>query len=114
MTEPTPNFRYVLPETRALALLGCFDLLVTIFLIATNRAHEGNPLMLRILSTFGPAGLAASKALLLAVPLVIAEAARKRSPVFVPRALRVGLVAYVLMLLFAYQGPLLVLVAGRG
>ena len=113
MTQLPPDTRSVLPETRALALLGCFDLMATVFLIASRRAQEGNALMSHILTSFGPAGLALVKALLLGVPLVIAELARKRSPIFVPRALRIGLIAYVLLLLFAYKDPLLALFASR-
>ncbi len=105
--------QFVLPETRALAYLGCFDLMATVYLLATHRAQEANPLMNHILTSFGPAGFALFKAVLLAVPLIIAEAARKRSPIFVPRALRVGLIAYVLLLLLAYKDPILALFAGR-
>ena len=114
MSQPPPDSRFVLPETRALAVLGCFDLLATIFLIASHRAQEGNALMSSVMERFGPAGLSLVKALLLAIPLIIAEAARKRSPIFVPRALRIGLVAYVLLLLFAYKDPLLALINGVG
>ena len=89
---------------------GCFDLMATVFPIATHRAHEGNALPGRIPAAYGPAGLALFKALLLAVPLTIAEAARKRSPIFVPRALRIGIVAYVVLLLFAYKVPLVALI----
>jgi hypothetical protein len=114
MTPPHPSERFVLPETRALAVLGCFDLLATIFLLATHKAQEANPIMAGILARFGPAGFAVLKGLLLGVPLVIAEMARKRSPIFVPRALRVGLVAYVVLLLFAYREPLSALFGHRG
>ena len=107
------DHRFVLPETRALAVVGCFDLLATVFLLATHRANEANPVMAGILERFGPAGLAVFKALLLAIPLAIAELARKNSPKFVPRALRVGLVAYVILMLLAYREPLFGLL-GRG
>src|SRR5579871_6499510 len=86
--------RYVLPETTALALIGCADLLATIYLIATRRAHEANPLFGPVLDRYGPAGFALAKALLLGVPLVIAEMARRRNPTFVRRALRIGIAAY--------------------
>jgi hypothetical protein len=80
---------YVLPETRALAALGLFDLLATVYLIASHKAHEANPLFDSILHSFGPNGFVVFKALLLAIPLIIAEKARSRSPVFVRRALQV-------------------------
>jgi hypothetical protein len=114
MTPPHPSERFVLPETRALAVLGCFDLLATVFLLATHKAQEANPIMAGILARFGPVGFAFLKALLLAIPLVIAELARKHSPIFVPRALRVGLVVYIVLLLFAYRQPLLGLFGSRG
>ena len=107
MSDSHQQPHIVLPETRAIAILGCFDLLATVFLIASHRAQEANPIMATILAHAGPAGFAAIKAAFLGIPLVIAEMARKRSPLFVPRALRVGLVAYVVLLLFAYREPLL-------
>jgi hypothetical protein len=110
MTEPRRPAHTVLPETRAIALVGCFDLLITFFLIATHRAQEANPLMSSVFTRYGPAGLALLKAAFLAVPLTIAECARSRSPLFVPKALRVGLALYMLLLLFAYRQPLLALV----
>lgn len=113
MSERKPTPIHVLPETRAIAVLGCFDLLTTIFLIATHRAQEGNGIANDILVHFGAAGFALFKALMLAVPLVIAETARQKSPVFVPKALRIGLVLYVVLLLIAYKDPLLALVQGR-
>jgi hypothetical protein len=103
MTTSQDQSRFVLPETRALAALGLFDLLATVYLIATHKAHEANPLFATIMTAFGPTGFVVCKALLLAVPLIIAEKARSRSPVFVRRALQVGLIAYVLLLLFAYH-----------
>ena len=93
---------YVLPETTAIAVVGSFDLLATIYLLATNKAHEANPLMHSILVAFGPWGFVTFKALLLGIPLAIAEYARRRTPVFVRNALRFGLAAYVLLLACAY------------
>ncbi len=114
MTETQATDRSILPETRALAALGCFDLLATVYLLATHQAQEANPVMAGILATLGPGGFAAIKAGLLGVPLVIAELARKHSPVFVPRALRVGLICYVVALLIAYRPLLLRFAAGYG
>ena len=108
---PPITDRFVLPETRALAVLGCFDLTATIFLLATHRAQEANPVMAGVLAHYGPAGFTLLKAMLLGIPLVIAELARKRSEAFVIRALRVGLVFYIALLLIAYRDPLLALVA---
>lgn len=85
----------VLPETTALALIGCLDLVTTVFLIASGRAHEANPVMAGLLQTYGPQGLILGKVLLLGGPLVLAELARKRNPTFVRTALRIGIVLYV-------------------
>ena len=84
-------------------------MLATVYLLATHRAAEGNPVMAGILAQYGPAAFIGLKVLLLAVPLVIAEYARRHSPDFVPRALRIGLIAYVVLLLFAYRYQLLAL-----
>lgn len=92
---PAPSSRYVLPETTALALIGCVDLIVTVALIAPGRAREANPVMASLLEMFGPWGFVIGKALFLAIPLLIAEYARKRHPEFVRRALRVGILLYV-------------------
>jgi len=89
----TPSV-YVLPETTLLAVIGCVDLVSTAYLIATNQATEANPLMAGVLHIFGPRGLVAAKALLLAVPLTIAEFARKQRPRFVRNALRVAILLY--------------------
>ncbi len=98
--------RYVLRETRALASLGCADLLATVYLVATNRAHEANPLAVSALNAFGPVGLVVFKVMLLAIPLTIAELYRPYKPQLVTTGLRVVLVVYVIMLALAY-GPVL-------
>jgi hypothetical protein len=116
MTQPpvqSVDTKFVLPETRAIALVGCFDMLATVYLLATHRAAEGNPVMAGILAQYGPAAFIALKVALLAVPLVIAEYARRHSPEFVPKALRIGLIAYVVLLLFAYRHQLLALIGAR-
>lgn len=88
------NPQYVLPETTALVVIGCLDLLSTVYLVGTKRASELNPLMLWLLQTFGSNGFVLGKALLLGIPLMIAERARRHSPAFVRRALRIGIVLY--------------------
>lgn len=113
MTRPDSKFTHVLPETRAIAMLGCFDLLATVFLLGTRRAMEANPLATTILAHFGPAGFAAFKAAALAVPLTIAELARRQRPVFVQKSLRLCLYAYLVLLLVAYRRPLLMLIGVR-
>jgi len=86
---------YVLPETTLLAVIGGIDLLSTIYIIATNRGHEANPLFAYVLETMGPTGFVLAKALLLGVPLTVAELARKRHDAFVRRALRIAIVGYI-------------------
>jgi hypothetical protein len=77
------NPQYVLPETTALVVIGCLDLLSTVYLVGTKRASELNPLMLWLLQTFGSNGFVLGKALLLGIPLMIAERARRHNPAFV-------------------------------
>ena len=87
--------RYVLPETTVLMVLGCLDLISTIVLLASGRAHETNPLFDGILHAFGPAGFTFLKAILLGGPLALAEWARKHNEPFVRSALRIGILLYI-------------------
>src|SRR5687767_3276559 len=81
-------------QTVALAAIGIADLISTLFFIGAANAAEANPLMARILH-FGPAAFVQAKLLLLLVPLVILELARRKHPAFVARAVNAGIVAYV-------------------
>ncbi len=90
-----PRSNYVLPETTAVALIGGADLLSTVYLVATRHAYEANPLMASVLHSFGPWGFAFAKFLALAIPLSIAEYARRYRPAFVRSALRVAIAVYV-------------------
>jgi hypothetical protein len=90
-----PGHNYVLPETTLLVVICALDLLSTVYLVATKQAIEANPLMRWVLDQYGPNGFIAVKAAFMAVPLVIAELARKHNPNFVRLCLRVGIVAYV-------------------
>lgn len=85
-----------------LALLGCADLLATIYLLAQGEAVEANPLMGRVFRDFGPFGFCVAKALLLGGPLAVAELARGRNEPFVIKALRAGTALYALALIAAY------------
>lgn len=88
---------FVLPETTALVVIGAVDLLTTIFWIARGEAWEANYLFGIILRDYGPLGFIVAKALLLALPLTVAELARKQNEHFVRIALRVGIVAYLFL-----------------
>ena len=85
---------YVLPETTILALIGCLDLLSTVYLVATKRAVEANPLFGVLLQVTGPWGFVLFKALFLAIPLTVAELARRHNEPFVRSALRMGIILY--------------------
>lgn len=100
--SPASNPAYVLPETTLLVVIGGLDLLSTVYLLATGKAHEANPLFAGLLNTVGVLGFILFKALMLAVPLTIAELARRRHPEFVRTALRIGIAAYVVLYLAAY------------
>ena len=87
------NPRYVLPETVLLTLIGCLDLLSTIYFVATKQAFEANPLFARLLY-LGPWLFTLAKALFLAIPLAFAEYARRHNEQFVRLALRLGIILY--------------------
>lgn len=94
--------RYVLPETTALVVIGGLDLLYTVFLVATHQAREANPLFSWLLNNVGPTGFVVFKALMLALPLAVAEFARGKHPAFVRQALRVCLVLYLSIYIFSF------------
>jgi hypothetical protein len=94
--------RPVLPESLAIACIGCVDLVVTLALIAGGIAREGNPLMGWVLVHHGPIGLVAAKALLISLPIVLAEAAATRRVQFVRPALRATAALYTILLSIAY------------
>jgi methylglyoxal synthase len=96
-----PITGHVLPETLALAAVGCADLLMTWCLLVLGRAREGNPLMLGLENWLGVPGMMVGKGLLLGGPLTIAEYARAHNERFVRNALRVALVLYLVTLVAA-------------
>ena len=92
--------RYVLPETVIFAVIGSLDLFSTMYLIATNKAVEANPIMASVLDAYGVWGFAIAKGLMLGIPLAGAEWARKTHPVFVKWALRAGIAGYLAIYIF--------------
>jgi len=82
------------PETCFLAALCLLDLATTCFWIKYRDAAEGNPLMAWYLQTGGTPAFVAIKIVLFALPLFVAEWARRARPQFVRAALRLGIVAY--------------------
>ena len=101
-SQPPDKSLYVLPESTLLVLVGGLDLVSTIYILATHTGHEANPLFVGLLDTFGVGGFIVFKALMLGIPLTIAELARRKHPEFVRSALRFGLAAYVLLYLVAF------------
>ena len=101
--EPVKS-NHVLPESTMLVILGGVALLSTLYLIATHQAVEANPFMRFFLQMGGPIGVIIAKALLLAVPIALAEWARKKHEDFVKKALKIGVAAYAILLLLAYLG----------
>jgi hypothetical protein len=81
-------------QTLALGAIGIIDLVTTLVFINHNGAAEANPLMATFL-THGIAVFLTAKLCFLAGPLLVLEWARKSRPVFVARALNVGMIAYV-------------------
>ena len=94
MNAESPKPRYVLPETIILTVIGCLDLLSTVYFVATRQAVEANPLFGLLLNVTGPWGFVLFKALFLGIPLTIAELARRHNEPFVRSALRMGIILY--------------------
>jgi len=91
---PSDRRTIVLPETVAVAALGCADLLYTAYLLAAGTANEGNPMMRAVLTATGPIGLITAKTVLLVGPLAVAEWARTYHEATVRVLLRLVVVAY--------------------
>lgn len=89
-------------ESYVILAICLLDLLLTAWLIGTNRATEGNPLMSFYLSNGWPV-LVGIKVLLVAMPLFVAEWARRRRPQFVHRALRFAIAVYLGMYVIAFM-----------
>jgi len=84
-------------ETYALIVLCIADLLVSGWLIHTGRASEGNPIMDFYLEE-GLGTMVLAKVTLVASGLFVAEWTRRYRPVFVRRAMRLALAAYLILL----------------
>ena len=84
-------------ETYAFIVLSLADLLLTVWLIHTGRASEGNPIMDFYLEQ-GLGTMVLAKVTLVACGLFVAEWARRYRPVFVRRAMRLVLAAYLILL----------------
>ena len=93
-TATPPRLRLA-PESVVLAVICLLDLCSTIFWVSYRHATEGNPVMAYYLTHWGIAGFAAAKMVLLAMPLLIAEYARRTNPRFVHNALRFGIIGYI-------------------
>jgi hypothetical protein len=82
-------------ESYILAAICLLDLATTVFWVSYRNASEGNPLMDWYLRSGGTPAFIAVKVVLCALPLFIAEWARRTSPKFVHSMLRLGIVAYI-------------------
>jgi len=83
------------PESWVLLFICLADLASTIFLVNSRDAVEANPLMAFYLEHGGTFGFALAKITMLAMPLAVAEWARRKRPRFVQQALRFTIMAYV-------------------
>lgn len=81
-------------QTLTLGVIGVVDLATTLYFINQQGAAEANPLMAGFLSQ-GLTAFMAAKVGFLAGPLAMLEWARRFNPVFVTRALNVGVAAYI-------------------
>lgn len=88
-------------ESYILLAICLVDFIFTAWLVSSRRGTEGNPLMSFYLHS-GWGALIAAKVVLVAMPIFIAEWARRYRPVFVHRALRVAIVAYLSLYVVAF------------
>lgn len=80
-------------ESYIILVICLLDLVATIWLVATHRAMEGNPVMSFYLDQ-GWDALIGVKLLLVVFPIFIAEWGRRYRPRFVRRMLRFTIAAY--------------------
>jgi len=81
-------------ESYVLLTICLLDLTLTMWLLVTGRAVEGNPIMSYYLDQ-GWDKLIGAKILLVVFPLFIAEWGRRHRPQFVRRMLRFAIAAYI-------------------
>ena len=97
-----PMKRLALAKESYIILAICLiDLVLTGWLIHTKQATEGNPIMSFYLSD-GIGMMIAVKMVLIAMPLFVAEWARRYRPRFVHRALRLVIAIYISMYIIAF------------
>lgn len=97
------EFKRLQPAKESYILLAIclIDLMLTIWLVSTRRATEGNPLMAFYLKK-GWDSLIIAKTLLVVLPLFIAEWGRIHRPIFVKHVLRFAIIAYLVTLSIAF------------
>jgi len=88
-------------ESYVILAICLLDLVLTGWLIDTKRATEGNPIMSFYLSN-GIGMMIAAKMVLIAMPLFVAEWARRYRPRFVHRALRLAIAIYISLYILAF------------
>ncbi|HET6454669.1 MAG TPA: DUF5658 family protein [Armatimonadota bacterium] len=94
--------RFALAKESYIILVICLlDMALTGWLLHTKRAIEGNPIMSFYLQD-GIGMMIAAKLVLIAMPLFIAEWARRYRPRFVHRALRIAIAIYISLYLIAF------------
>jgi len=86
--------RWLATESCIILGICALDLVVTIWLVRTHRAVEGNPLMSYYLDR-GWNVLVEVKLLLVLFPIFVAEWGRRYRPHFVRRMLRLAIAVYV-------------------
>lgn len=94
MPMETSKRSHVAAETYALLIICLLDLISTMWLITTNQAIEGNPIMAFYMCK-GLGALIIAKILIDVFALFVIEWARRQSPHFVRGVLRFAIVAYV-------------------
>ena len=98
-----PTKQLLLARESYIILAICLvDLVATIWLVATHRATEGNPVMSFYLEQ-GWLTLIGAKLTLVIFPIFIAEWGRRYRPAFVRRALRLAIAIYVGVYILAFM-----------
>lgn len=88
-------------ESYVILAICLLDLVLTGWLLDTKQATEGNPIMSFYLSN-GIGMMIAAKIVLIAMPLFVAEWARRYRPRFVRRALRLAIAIYISLYIIAF------------
>lgn len=93
----------LLPESYILLAINILDLMITVMLLGTRNAAEGNPIMSFYLIRDGWMSVIMLKLGITVAVIFIAEWAKAYKPVFVRSMLRFAIIVYIGMYLLAFS-----------